>query len=289
VISLEAAWIEHRDRGSPSYAVDMQEHRQATSAGKSSAAHASSASAAPSPGKTSLVQQQAQGAPRAEAASSHAGHRAIIDAGKGALNEMKRGLEKMSDAFSDTGDTIKALLHAARVAANKCDIAALQAAIDKAAVLIAASWTTALLKQVKNMTEATDSVLKDLEHKHGHDASESIREYLEALIDAAHDLSGAAKDHAEHTHEMNGILADAQQLCGSLVPTKKVEKFSSGHSTLQWSVNSTLMDGITLKKSFPQKMHGLTLPGHGHVQNVKPLMPHALQPKVSNAPFALVA
>src|SRR5690349_19855816 len=117
----------------------MQEHRQAPSAGRSSAAHATSA--ASSPGKTSLVQQQAQGGPRAEAASAHAGKRAVIDAGQAALNEMKRGLEKMSDALSDPGDTIKALLHAARVAANKCDIAALQAAIDKAAVLIAASWT----------------------------------------------------------------------------------------------------------------------------------------------------
>lgn len=265
----------------------MQEHRQASSAGKSSAAHATST--APSPGKTSLVQQQAQGAPRAEAASSHTGKRAVIDAGQAALNEMKSGLEKMSEEFSDTGDTIEALLHSARVAANKCDIAALQAAIDKAAVLIAASWTTALLRQVRSMTEATSSVVNALKDKHGHDANEPIREYLESLIDAAHGLAESAKDHAKHTHEMNEILADAKQLCGSLVPTKKVEKFSSGHSTLKWSINPTITDGITLKKSFPTTMHGLALPGLGHVPNVKRLMPHALQPQVTNTPFALVA
>ncbi|HEX3481234.1 MAG TPA: hypothetical protein VHT91_39735 [Kofleriaceae bacterium] len=266
----------------------MQDHRQASTTAKASTAHASSASAA-SPGKTSLVQQQAQGGPLAQAASSNKARQAIIDAGKGSLNEMKRGLETMSDAFTDTGDTIKQLIHKARVAANKCDIPGLQVAIDQAAVLIAASWTSALLKQVKDMTEATHDVLDTLEHKDDHGKHETIREYLETLVDAAHNISDSAKDHEEHTKELNQILVDAKQLCGSLVPTRKVQKFSSGDSKLTWSFNPTLTDGITLKRSFPKTMHALPLPGHGHIDNVKPLMPHALQHNVTNGPFALAA
>jgi hypothetical protein len=269
----------------------MQQHRQASSTGKSLAAHdAGNASVVPAPGKTTRVQQQAQGGPIAEAASSHDARHAIIDAGKGSLNEMKRGLEAMHDALTDTGDTIKAHIDAARAAAKKCDIPGLQLAIDKAAALITASWTSALLKEVKNMTDATHSVLNDLKGKDNHSKNESIREYLESLIDSAHSISESATDHEKHTQEVNKILVDAKQLCGSLVPAKKVEKYSSGGIKLQWSLNPTLTHGITLKRSLPTSVSPLQLPGHGHIKNVTPFTPQALQaPSSDHGSFALTA
>jgi len=202
----------------------------------------------------------------------------IAKAGHDALHHANRLLDGIANQLLDPRETLELAQDAVDDAVNKCDIPALQKAVDRASHLLVLRWTRDAAKGAADMAKASKDLLDELREK---DADK-----IKALTTFFNDVGGAVKDildaatarHKDFQH-IYSALDRAQALCGQLKPSAKLGshhmKFSD---TLQLRFNHGLLDGLGSQLAIPslKPIGGIHVPGMRHIPGAQPLIPKPL-------------